>query len=398
MTSTETSPITSGTLLAPEGSPQRLRVNEPGTHIVLLGTQGGPIPGRRAATSSALIVDGDIYIVDAGSGLPLRFSEAELEFDRVRGMFITHLHSDHVADYFNFFSLNWTNWDHENQTVHVYGPGRAADNGPVGSEAPGLPSLPAPIITPELSTPGICDITELSIKANAYDLNERLRSTRRKGATPLDPTGQVGSPMLVPHDIATPTEAHVENWCPQMDPIEVYKDDKVAVTAILVDHPPVFPAFAFRFDTRHGSVVFSGDTSPCDNLVQLASGADVLVNEVMDLEAGIAKFEGTPIHDTMTRQFTSAHTTLRGRHLADGTYVPGVGEVARRCGVRALVLNHLYPGDGSITNEEFRIGAQRDFEGTIVVGDDLTVATLVRPQVAARPSTVRTPLTDTQHV
>lgn len=229
-----TARISSGSLAEPEGSANHVRVSDPGTHVVLLGTQGGPIPGKRAATSSALIVDGDIYIVDAGSGLPLRFSEAGLDFGRVRAMFITHLHSDHVADYFNFFSLNWTNWDHERQTVHVYGPGRAADNGPEGSDAPGLPALPAPIVTPELSTPGICDITALSIKANAYDLNQRLRSTRRKGDTPLDPTGQVGNPVLVPHDIPVPPESNVENWCPPMAPIPVYEDAKITVTAILV--------------------------------------------------------------------------------------------------------------------------------------------------------------------
>ncbi|MHD0294241.1 MBL fold metallo-hydrolase [Rhodococcus qingshengii] len=370
--------IVGGSLAAAEDSPDHMRITDDGTYVVLLGTQGGPIPGKRAATSSALIVDGDIYIVDAGSGLPIRFSEAGLAFNKVRGMFITHLHSDHVADYFNFFSLNWTNWDHEHQTIQVHGPGRAADNGPEGSDAPGLPSLFAPIVVPALSTPGIADITRLSIEANAYDLNERLRSTRRKGDVPLDPTGQVGIPMLATHDIPTPSESNVDNWCPRMDPIPVYQDDNVTVTATLVDHPPVFPAFAFRFETRHGSVVFSGDTSPCENLIALASGADVLVNEVMDLEAGIAKFENTPIHDTMTRQFTSAHTTLRGRHLPDGTYVPSVGELAHECGVHALVLNHLYPGDGSVTNDEFKAGAQRDYDGTVVVGDDLTVVRMVR--------------------
>ena len=59
---------------------------------------------------------------------------------------------------------------------------------------------------------------------------------------------------------------------PTMEPVVIYPEDDhgVQVTAILVQHAPVFPAFGFRFDTPHGSVVFSGDTGPCDNVVRLA--------------------------------------------------------------------------------------------------------------------------------
>lgn len=356
-------------------------ISDEGTYLVLLGTQGGPIPGKRAATCSALVVDGDIYIVDAGSGLPIRFSEAGLDFARVRGMFITHLHSDHVSDYFNFFSLNWTNWDFENQTVQVFGPGRASDSGPGSSPAPGLPSLSAPIVVPELPTPGIRDITDLSIRVNAYDLNERLRSTRRKGDRPIDLVGLEGRAMIEAHDIEVPAGAHVENWSPLMEPFQVFQDEKVTVTAILVDHPPVFPAFGFRFDTPHGSVTFSGDTTPCDNLVRLAEGGDVLVNEAMDVDAAIARFTGTAIHETMAQQFTSAHTPIRRRTRGDGHVVPSVGDVAQRSRVHTLVLNHLYPGDGSVTNAEFASAANQGFDGQVVVGDDLLTVRLVGSRV-----------------
>ena len=57
--------------------------------------------------------------------------------------------------------------------------------------------------------------------------------------------------------------------------------DGVKVTSTVVDHPPVVPAFAYRFDARDRSIVISGDTSPSQNLVKLAAGADVLVHSVM---------------------------------------------------------------------------------------------------------------------
>lgn len=344
-----------------------------GTHLVLLGTQGGPIPGKRAAVSSALVVDGSIYLIDAGSGLTLRFSEAGLDFKRVRAMFVTHLHSDHVADYFNFFSLNWTNWDFGKQTVEVHGPGRASANGPAGSPVPGLPITPtAPLVTPALPTPGITDITNLSIQANAYDLNERLRSTRRQGDHALEFTGLSGPPMMRPHDIAVPSSASIDVLSPKIAPIPVYRDEKVEVTATLVDHPPVFPAFAFRFRTPHATVVFSGDTTPCQNLFDLAAGTDVLVNEVMAVDAAVEKFRGTPIYDTMEIQFTSAHTPLHSRPATNGrAAVPGVGAVARTVNAKALVLTHIYPGDGTVSDDEFRKTVGADYRGPVVVGDDL---------------------------
>lgn len=363
--------------LATSYSNRRVPAPEAGTHVILLGTQSGPIPGTRAGISSALVVDGNIYIIDAGSGLPGQFFKAGLDFKNVRGMFITHLHSDHVADYFNFFSLNWTNWDFDSQTVEVYGPGRA-DVTDTSGTVPGLPASPeAPVIAPGLPTPGITDITRLSIEANAYDINQRMRSTRRAGGRGLDFTGLTGAPMLRPHDIEIPAYANVDSPSPAMASIPVHRDDKVTVTAMLVQHPPVFPAFAFRFDTAHGSVVFSGDTAPCPNLFSLAQHTDILVNEVMSIEPAIARFEGTPIYETMARQFSSAHTPLRTRTAtSEMAEVPGVGAVAQRADAKALVLTHIYPGDGSVSNEQFYAGAAHEFTGAVAVGEDLMMVDL----------------------
>ena len=59
------------------------------------------------------------------------------------------------------------------------------------------------------------------------------------------------------------------------------QDDNVKVAAALVNHPPVKPAFAYRFDFHDRSIAFSGDTTPVESVAQLAKGADVLVHEAM---------------------------------------------------------------------------------------------------------------------
>lgn len=345
-----------------------------GTHLVLLGTRAGPHPSLRAATVSALVVDGAVYLIDAGAGLIQRFHEAGLEFSRLRSMFITHMHSDHIADYFMFFNVNFPQWDFEKQQVRVYGPGRADLAGPPESWSPGMPTFAdTPVIAPTMPTPGIVEMTDLLKQAYAYDLNNSIRTTRRPGGRPLDFTGETGgNPMLLPEAIATPPHAHVDNPSPEMEPIPVYEDDRVKVTATLVHHPPVFPAFGYRFETPHGVVVFSGDTTPCTNLTTLANGADVLVNEVVAVDEAVALYEGTALADTYRRQFLTGHTPLVS-HGQPGTseYVPGVGTVATEANCGALVLTHLYPADGQVSEEQFRAGAASEFAGPVIVGDDL---------------------------
>ena len=64
----------------------------------------------------------------------------------------------------------------------------------------------------------------------------------------------------------------------------VFEDAAVRVTVTAVTHGRVMPAFAYRFDTRDGSVVFSGDTTVNEGLIALADGADILVHCVADLQ------------------------------------------------------------------------------------------------------------------
>jgi uncharacterized protein (TIGR02246 family) len=58
-----------------------------------------------------------------------------------------------------------------------------------------------------------------------------------------------------------------------------------AAGAALVDHPPVVPAFAFRFDTADRSIVISGDTARCESVVRLGEKADILVHSAFYVPA-----------------------------------------------------------------------------------------------------------------
>lgn len=82
------------------------------TRLVLLGTAGGPVTwgGSRSGVSTAVAYEDRVYVVDLGLGSFHRLGERDLvpkgvtnsALTNVRGIFLTHMHSDHLADLMDF--------------------------------------------------------------------------------------------------------------------------------------------------------------------------------------------------------------------------------------------------------------------------------------------------------
>ena len=276
------------------------------TKVVLLGTAGGPAPKRsRSAPANALLVDDALYIVDCGNGVARQAALAGLDLRALRGVFITHHHSDHNVDAGALLQLAWTAG--LDRTVAIAGPP------PLGAMMTAFRSF-----------------ADVDVRTRIVD----------EGRPDFDR-------MLDVREIA--------------EGGTIYRDAGVTVRAAVVTHPPLVPSFALRFDTPDRSIVFSGDTAPCDALVELARGSDVLVHEVMHAEA---------IAEILQRLSNAGR--LREHLLASHTRHDEVGAVAARAGVPTLVLNHFVPSDG-VADEVWRAGAARDFPGEIIVGSDLMV-------------------------
>ena len=200
------------------------------TRLVLLGTAGGPTPkALRAAPANAVVIDDAVYVIDCGNGVARQMALAGLSLGAIRDVFITHHHSDHNADYGNLLWLAW-----------------AAD-------------LRRPVDT--WGPPPLKRMTRQFLQLNDSDIRTRIAD---EGRPPL-------APLIRAHELRRGGV--------------VMQDERVKVTAALVEHPPVAPAFAYRFDGPDRSIVFSGDTRPSAALIELARGADVLVHEVMYLPA-----------------------------------------------------------------------------------------------------------------
>jgi len=311
----------------------------------------------RSGIAQAVVVGERVHLVDCGSGVTGQLRRAKL-LRNLHQVYLTHLHSDHDCDYFNLFLLGWPilQW---NPPVRAFGPGPAGGLGALPADV--ADEAPFPVVSPDQPTPGLVESTRLQFAAHAYDINVRLRDSGRKDLRDL----------VVPHEIEVP---HALGACgpdrvaPPMSPIVVSEDDDVRVTAVLVHHAPVFPAFAFRFDTDRGSIVISGDTAPCENLTALATGADILVHEVFDDAADV---EWTP---------GGAHRSREQRqreHLVNShTPVSAIAKVAAAAGVGRLVLTHFVPGDDTQPDEHWSQRISPDFDGEVVVGRDLAELTL----------------------
>lgn len=329
--------------LAPAQAAGRVRGRESHFEVVLLGTQPGPqIQQGRAGVASAVVVDGAVYLVDCGYGSLNQLVKAQLGLSDLRGVFITHLHADHFVDYFNFFALGFSSAPGAGVPDHLpaYGPG------PAGALPPASDGREVPPTSPANPTPGLIDTTESFHDAFAYSTNIFRRFT---------PAVRDTRDLVTPNEIALPDvgASALGETAPDMEPFLVMEDDRVRVTATLVAHPPVFPAFGYRFDTDYGSVTFSGDTGASQNVVKLARNSDVLVHEAMSIPPG----GGPPGVDLL-----SYHTS-----------VDEVGDVARQADVPHLALSHIVDlaDPNRIPVGDWTRRIRNDYDGRLTIGRDL---------------------------
>ena len=282
-----------------------------GMHVVTLGTAAGPsLRSSERGIATAVVVNGSWYLVDFGLGCTRAAGESGLAGSALRAAFVTHMHSDHVVEIPTFLLWNW------------------------GSAVDGM-SQPVPLIGPSdaLTTDGMKSGTgkllEHSLKAFEYDAHIREVDE--------------GRPRLAGLFEARDIDQDATH------PVEVYRDENVTVSAVWVEHPPVEPAFAFRFDSAYGSVTTSGDTAECDALVDLARDSDLLIHEAVNLEF----FQNGGFSPEFLRHQEISHTPP-----------VGAGRVATRAGVRSLLLSHLA---GPAPESYWLSEAQKTFSGPVRV-------------------------------
>ena len=201
----------------------------------MLGTGTPNADPDRSGPAVAIVVGAAVYLVDAGPGIVRRAALAArvdsipaLSNDRLRRVFLTHLHSDHTAGLPDLMLTPWVLG--RTAPLEVYGP------------------------------PGTARMVDLLEQAYAEDIAIRLR-----GGEPSNKTGYAAKAR----DVAAG---------------EIYRDSNVVVTAFEVPHGKWEHALGYVFKTADRTIVVSGDTHPSDAVVHACNGCDVLVHEVYDAE------------------------------------------------------------------------------------------------------------------
>jgi ribonuclease BN (tRNA processing enzyme) len=279
---------------------------ERATRLIFLGTGGGPRPKAAVSAPAQVIVVNDLpYVIDCGDGVARQLVAAGIAPARVRHVFITHHHSDHNADYGNLLLLSWA----------------AGLRTPVDTWGP----------------PPLAEMTRLFFEMNRYDIETRIAD---EGRVPL-------APLVSAHELTRGGQ--------------VMQDENVRVSAALVDHPPVTPALAYRFDASDRSIVISGDTARSESLVRLAEGADVLVHEALWVPAVDRLVATVPNASTLKQHIIDSHTSAED-----------CGRVAQEAGVKTLVLSHFVPSeDPAVTDQMWLDAARAHFSGTVLLAKDL---------------------------
>jgi ribonuclease BN (tRNA processing enzyme) len=291
-----------------------------GTRLVILGSQAGPsVGGARYQTSHAVLVGDAVYVVDCGYGATEQLVRAGIKLQAIRDIFVTHHHPDHNIELGTLIYFAW--YAGLERPLGVYGP------------------------------PPIGAITQAYLQAEKPDVDVWLEDIGHKPMAPVQT-----------HELA------------QAGP--VMSDGVIKVTCALVNHPPVVPALAYRFDTPGRSIVFSGDTTPMQSVVELARGADVLVHEAIYPEA-LARAPTTADARVDADRRGSAIAGDPGKlmqHvLQSHSPVVEVGRIAAEAGVKTLVLSHIVPVNAQVTEEMWRAKAAEHFKGEIIVAHDLMV-------------------------
>ncbi|MFC4171310.1 MBL fold metallo-hydrolase [Microvirga sp. GCM10011540] len=276
------------------------------TRLILLGTKGGPRPSPLRSNPANLILSGGTaYLVDCGYGTTRQLLASGVQPHELGAIFITHHHSDHTLELGPLLYHAWIGG--LRSPIDVFGP------------------------------PPLAALIDGLFAAFWFEIATRMQDEGRGNPQHLVRVHEIGASGVV------------------------LEAADIRVTAGRVHHPPLQDAYAYRFDTTHRSLVLSGDTAVCPDLLGLARRADVLVHEVMRVESLPRLIAGLPNARELHAHLLASHTTTEQ-----------VGAVASQAEVGTLVLNHFVPGDDPAITEEMWIASAREaFGGLVIAGRDL---------------------------
>jgi len=278
-------------------------------HVLGAGTPT-PTPDR-FGSSYVVDVAGEQIMVDCGPAATYKMVKAGLWPTNIDYLFFTHHHFDHDVDYPCFLLCRWDQSIGKENDLQVFGPDLT-----------------------ERITHRILDENE---GAFAHDWIARVNFpvsqqvyVNRGGVLPRKP----------PHVLAK-----------DIGPGRVYSAADWEVSAAPAEHvQPYLDSLAYRIDSSEGSVVFTGDTQPCQSVVNLARDADLMLCMCWDNQEEMESNGESPFQC--------------------GT--AGAAQMAQDAGVKRLALVHIGPHLAGQGPMEKGIGEiKKIYDGDVIFSDEL---------------------------
>ena len=284
---------------------------------VLVGT-GGPFPSGRAQSCTALFVNGQFLLFDAGDGAMGSIRAANLPLGQLDAVFITHYHNDHYADLGDVMEWSWIMGRRLTLPVH----------GPTG-------------------------ITQI---VDGFQSAYALEATYR--------TAHHGKDLMPPEWVDSEP---VEFAPPEHDrALVVYEQDGVVVKAFRVNHAPVEPSVGYRIEYQGKVIVLSGDTVRTNSLLANSQNVDLLICEAMNKE--LVQVMQAVNKDIGNDFLATTLYDIQDYHMD----VSDVGALAQEANVKRLALNHLAPKPQSDRQANMFYGdaISELYAGELFVGKD----------------------------
>jgi ribonuclease Z len=219
--------------------------------LTLLGTGCPKVDHKRFGPSNLISSKKSIILVDCGSGVTQRLDEAKISTADIDSLVLTHLHSDHVVDFYQLIISSWHSY--RTKPWKIYGP------------------------------KGTKKFVKKIMDAWSDERKLRISYEARASAKAFD------------IDVI------------EFKSLGTIKIKDIKVKYFEVDHKPVKYAYGFCFTNKNKKLTISGDTKPCENLMKYAQKSDLLLHEVF-IEGEIKEINKMRTKKTL-HNVQSYHTT-----------------------------------------------------------------------------------------
>ena len=294
--------------------------------IYILGS-GSPYPAPHVDRFGSAFVVGhneEYLMFDCGPAATWKMAKMGISPTQIDNLFFTHHHSDHDIDYPCFLTVRWDMGVGKVNDLHAYGPHYTEQ------------------LTTRLLDPDIGAYAHDGMVRTNHPLS--LHSFKLRGGIPLATMGQDGtnfrehpSKMVIAKDIGPGKVCEGKDW---------------EVISAPAEHvQPYLDSLAYRLNTSEGSVVFTGDTRPCETVTKLSSGADVMVISCVGIQSELDGFAGG-----------------EGQYMCGTT---GAGKMAQEAGVKTLVLAHNAAIASHGPMERAIADVKSVYDGEVIFGEEL---------------------------